>query len=84
MGWTAGQRITCGGFQAGSVPRLAVSPHAGMAWTRRGNFLFTIHDVCSILPPGAYAEMGVCNESSMTVGYATETAYSSAGPSLAL
>jgi hypothetical protein len=75
--------LSFGGFQAGTLPRLAISPHAGVAWTRKGNYLFTIHDVCSILPPNDHIEVGVYNESSINVGYATETAYYSAGPSLA-
>jgi hypothetical protein len=75
--------LSLGGFQAGTVPRLAISPHAGIAWKRMGNLLFTIHDLCSILPPSDHVEMGVYSESSIAVGYATETACYSVGPSLA-
>jgi hypothetical protein len=43
--------LSLGGFQAGTVPRLAISPHAGISWNRTRYFLITIHDTLSILPP---------------------------------
>lgn len=74
--------VSLGGFQAGTVPRLAVSPHAGISWRRANNFLIAVHDLCSILPPTNYAEIGVYNETSATIGYASETVDFSAGPSV--
>jgi hypothetical protein len=34
-----------GGFQAGAVPRLAVTPHVGVSWRKESGFLFVVHDL---------------------------------------
>lgn len=39
--------VSLGGFQAGTVPQFAVSPHAGISWRIGSDFVFTIHDLCS-------------------------------------
>lgn len=76
--------LSLGGFQSGTVSRLAVSPHAGVAWSRTSHFLIAIHDVCSVLPPTNYVEIGIYNEASVSIGYASDTANFIAGPSFSL
>lgn len=76
--------LSVGGFQAGTVPRLALSPHAGIAWSKSSNFLVALNDVCSVLPPKNYIEIGIYNEISVSIGYASEASNFIAGPSLAL
>ncbi len=76
--------LSLGGFQAGTVPRLAISPHAGVSWNRTSNFLITINDTLSILPPTEHVGTGVYNDTSVTIGFASERANFSAGPSFAL
>ena len=76
--------LSLGGFQAGTVPRLAISPHAGISWNRASNFLITINDTLSILPPTEHVGTGVYNDTSVTIGFASERASFNAGPSFAL
>jgi hypothetical protein len=76
--------VSLGAFQAGTVPRLAVSPHAGIAWPIKSDFLFAVHDLCSILPPIDNNGIGVYNKTSVAIGYASGTATFSAGPSLSI
>lgn len=74
--------VSLGGFQAGGIlPRLAVTPHGGLSWSRESGFLFAVHDLFSILAPVNKAGLGVYNKTSVTLGYAWETVHVSAGPS---
>ena len=54
--------MSLGGFLVGTVPRLAVSPHAGISWRMKGEILFAVHDLCSILPPIYKDGFGVYNK----------------------
>jgi hypothetical protein len=76
--------LSLGGILAGTVPHFAVSPHAGLAWRLRSDVLFTVHDLCSILPPINRAGAGVYNQTSVAIGYTWEKGNFSAGPSLSL
>lgn len=76
--------VSLGGFQAGTLPRLAVTPHLGIAWRRESGFLFVAHDLFSILAPVNKAGMGVYNKTAITIGYAWEKINVSVGPSLSI
>jgi len=76
--------ISLGRIQAGTVPRLAVSPHVGISWPQESGFLFAIDDLCSILPPINKDGMGVYNQISVAIGYAVKKGDFSAGPSLSI
>ncbi|WP_438032945.1 hypothetical protein [Sorangium sp. So ce204] len=43
--------ISFGGIQAGTVTRLAVSPHAGISWRINGDIILNVHDLLSVIPP---------------------------------
>jgi hypothetical protein len=76
--------VSLGGFQAGTVPQLAVSPQLGISWRRESGFLFVVHDLFNILAPINKAGLGVYNKTSVTIGYAWETVNVSAGPSISI
>ena len=57
--------LSFGGFQAGAIPRLAVTPHAGISWRRESGFLFAVNDLFNILAPINKAGMGVYNKTSI-------------------
>ena len=75
--------VSLGWLQAGTVPRLAVGPHADIAWPIQRDILFTVHDLCTILPPTQEDGPGVYNQTSVDIGYAWEDVNVSAGPSVA-
>ena len=75
--------VSLGWLQAGTVPRLAVGPHAGIAWPIQRDILFTMHDLCTILPPTQGDGLGVYNQTSVDIGYAWKDGNVSAGPSVA-
>ena len=62
--------VSLGWLQAGTVPRLAVGPHAGISWPIQRDILFTVHDMCTILPPTQADGPGVYNQTSVDIGYA--------------
>jgi hypothetical protein len=76
--------VSLGGFQVGTVPRLAVTPHVGISWRKESDFLFVVHDLFSILTPINKAGIGVYNKTSAAIGYASEKVNVSAGPSLSI
>jgi hypothetical protein len=76
--------MSLGGFQAGTVPSLAVSPHIGISWRMKRDFLFEVHDLCGILPPISNDTIGVYNTTSIAIGYTSEKANFRAGPSLSM
>lgn len=76
--------VSLGGILAGTVPHLAVSPHVGLAWRIQSGVLFTVHELCSILPPINKAGAGIYNHTSVAIGYTWEKGNFSAGPSLSL
>ncbi|WP_437723892.1 hypothetical protein [Sorangium sp. So ce861] len=76
--------ISFGGIQAGTVTRLAVSPHAGISWRINSNILVDVHDLLSIVPPIQMVEAGVYNSTSVALGYGWKSGDFSAGPSVAI
>ncbi|KYF73240.1 hypothetical protein BE17_31950 [Sorangium cellulosum] len=76
--------VSFGWLQAGAVPHLAVGPHAGISWPIQRDILFTVHDLCTILPPTQEDGPGVYNQTSVDIGYAWKDGNISAGPSVAL
>ena len=76
--------VSMGGILAGTVPHLAVSPHAGLSWRMESGFLIAVHDLFSILPPLKDDGAGVYNQTSVAIGYASENSNFSAGPSLSI
>jgi hypothetical protein len=73
-----------GRIVVGTVPHLAVGPHASISWRKESGFLFAVHDMCSILPPINNAGVGVYNQTTVSIGYASEKVTFSAGPSLSI
>ncbi|XYH95639.1 hypothetical protein ACMHYB_48870 [Sorangium sp. So ce1128] len=51
--------VSLGWMQAGTAPRLAVGPHAGISWHITGEVLFKVHDLCSVVPPIQIGGAGV-------------------------
>lgn len=76
--------VSLGGVLAGSKPRFAVSPHAGITWRMESGFLIAVHEMLSILPAADEHGIGVYNRTSVMLGYATGIAHLSAGPSLSV
>ncbi|WP_437573861.1 hypothetical protein [Sorangium sp. So ce887] len=75
--------MSLGWLQAGTIPRLAVGPHAGISWPIQRDILFTVHDLCTILPPTQEDGPGVYNQTSVDIGYAWKDGNVSAGPTVA-
>ena len=76
--------VSLGGVQIGAKPQLAVTPQGGIGWRVGDGFLIAVHDLLSILPATNERGVGVHNLASLVLGYATENARFSAGPSLAV
>lgn len=76
--------VSVGGMTAGTVPRLAVTPHAGVSWRTESGLLLGVHDMFSLLPATNAYGPGAYNQVSAAVGYAWETGDLRVGPSLAL
>ncbi len=79
---TAG--VNVGGFLAGAVPHLAVSPNAGTSWSAESGFTLAAHDALSILPSMNGIGLGVYNHTTISIAYAWDNVNLSAGPSLAI
>jgi len=76
--------VSLGVMLAGTQPRLAVSPHAGISWRTESGFLFAIHDSFSILPATNKDGVGVYNQTSADFGVAWDKGDFSVGPSLSI
>lgn len=76
--------VGLGGILAGTEPRLAVSPHAGISWRMESGLLIAAHDLFSILPATNSDGVGVHNQTSVAFGYASENGNFSVGPSLSV
>src|SRR5690242_3644227 len=76
--------VSLGGVLAGSKPRFAVTPHAGVAWRMESGLLVAAHEMLSILPATDQYGVGVYNRISGVLGYATEKVNFSVGPSLSI
>lgn len=55
-----------------------------ISWHLKNGWLFAAHDVLSILPATNSDGIGVHNQTSVTVGYGTETLDLNIGPSLSI
>src|SRR5207237_975981 len=73
-----------GGILVGMDPRLAVSPHGGISWRVENGFLLALHDVFSIVPATDRNGVGVYNQTSVALGYASQCADFALGPSLSI
>lgn len=73
--------VSLGGFLVGTVPRLAVSPYAGLSWRRESGLLFAVHDLFSVLSPNNQGGIGIYNQTTIAIGYASKDVNFSAGPS---
>jgi hypothetical protein len=69
---------------AGTEPRLVLGPHAGLSWRLENGLLFVAHDLVGILPPIGKGGVGVYNQTSAAVGYASKNVNFSLGPSLSI
>ena len=76
--------LSMGVFQAGTIPRLAVTPHAGISWRKERGFLFAGHNLFNLLTPINKAGIGIYNKTSITLGYGWKNADGTAGPSLSI
>ncbi|MEO7330220.1 MAG: hypothetical protein ABI193_16715 [Minicystis sp.] len=76
--------VSVGGVLAGTALRPAVSPHAGISWRTEGGFLFSVHELVSILPPINKGGAGVYSHTSCAVGYASDSMSIDVGPSLSI
>jgi len=76
--------VGVGGLLVGTDPRLAVSPHVGIAWRMESGLLLAAQDVFSIVPATDPGGVGVYNQTSIALGYASESANFAVGPSLSI
>lgn len=76
--------LSLGGIVVGTMPRLAVTPHATLSFRMESGLLVAVHEMFSILPAGDAHGVGVYSQTSADLGYAWDSANVSLGPSLAL
>ena len=76
--------VSLGGFLVGTVPRLAVSPHVGLSWRMENGLLFAVHDLFSVISPSNQGGIGIYNQTSIAIGYASKDVNFSAGPSFSV
>jgi hypothetical protein len=76
--------VSLGSIQAGTAPRFAVGPHAGISWHLKKNLLLKVHDLCSVVPPIQIGGPGVYNHTSVALGYSWRDGDIGVGPSVAL
>jgi hypothetical protein len=75
---------SAGGMLAGTKPRPAVSLHGALAWRADSGFLLAFRDMFSVLVAIDEHGAGVHNQTSIMLGFATETLSLSAGPAFSL
>lgn len=76
--------VSVGGMVVGTVPRLAISPHAGVSVRIGDHFRLGARDMLSILPAVDRHGAGVYNQLSPTIELAWRTGNVSLGPSLGI
>ncbi len=76
--------VSMGGILAGTVPHLAASPHAGISRRLESGLLFAAQDQLNILMATNKDGVGVYNQTSIALGYASDKGNFSAGPSLSI
>lgn len=74
--------VSVGGLVVGIIPRLAVSPHASVAWRTDAGIRFGVQEMFSVLPHSR--GVGVYSQTATDLGYAWENINLSLGPSLAV
>ena len=76
--------VSLGGILVGTLPRVAVSPHAAIAWRAENGISFAVDDLCSVLPGTGRLGVGVYNQTSAAFGYAWTDGDVRIGPSFSL
>jgi hypothetical protein len=76
--------VGLGGLHAGTVPRLAANVNGGISWRTASGFLFAVHDLFNVLPPIDKTGLGIYNQTSAAIGYASADSNFSAGPSFSV
>lgn len=76
--------VNLGGVLAGTKPRFAVTPQAGITWSLENGVLFAAHEAFSILPAVDNHGVGVYSQTALVVGYAAEKISFSVGPSFSI
>lgn len=76
--------VNTGWIFAGTNPHLVLGPHAGLSWRLESGLLLAVHDLLGILPPINEGGVGVYNQTSVAVGYASKNVNFSLGPSLSI
>ncbi|WP_437733644.1 hypothetical protein [Sorangium sp. So ce1335] len=75
--------VSLGWIQAGTAPRLALDPHAGISWQIEKNLLLKLHDLCSLVPPTQVGGAGVQSHIRF-LGCRWKDGDAGAGPSVAI
>jgi hypothetical protein len=82
--WELSGGVSMGGIMVGVRPRLAVSPHATLAWQASGGgFLLAVNEMVSIVPATDPLGLGVYSQTSADIGFAWTNASLSLGPLVA-
>ncbi len=76
--------VGLGGFLAGAVPHLAVSPHGAISWSTSSGFMFAAHEMASIILSTGKGGPGIDSHTAATIGYTSEARSISVGPSLSI
>lgn len=76
--------VSMGGILAGTVPRLAVSPHAGISWRADNGFSIAAHEMLNLMPATNEHGVGVYNQTFAGVGYATKRFDFAVGPAFSI
>lgn len=76
--------VSAGGFLAGTVPHIAVSPHVRLSLRKDSGLMFAAQGMLSVLLPNNGDGVGVYGQTTAVVGYAAETRDFSVGPSLSI
>jgi len=74
--------VGLGVLVAGTDPRVAVSPHAGIFWRTESGWMFAVENLLGIVPATNEDGVGVYDQTSLAVGYAWESSHFSLGPAL--
>ncbi|WP_437294988.1 hypothetical protein [Sorangium sp. So ce426] len=73
-----------GWIEIGDDYRPSVGPQAAISWRFERDFVFTVHDLCTIHQGPQHGGLGVYNQTSLDVGVAWDEGNFSLGPSVAL
>jgi hypothetical protein len=73
--------VSAGGFLAGTVPHVAVTPQVRLLWRKDNGLVVTVQEMLSLLVPNSDS-VGVYAHTAATIGNAMESHDFSVGPSL--